>query len=393
MGAYDGAEVCELVGSFLLSLIAKKYKKADIGLYRDDGLAIFKNTSGPVNERIKKDFQSIFRSKGLEIVIQCNMKVVDYLDVTLNLNDGTHKAFRKPDDETRYIHVESDHPPSITKQLPISIEKRISDLSSSKKMFEQSKQHYQNALNVSGYTYKLEYKPSDTTSVKNRRRKRKVIWFTPPFSKIVETNIGRKFLNLLKKHFPKTHKFHKLFNKNNVKISYGCMPNMNSTINAHNKKILVENTTLARSTCNCNNPDLCPLDGECTTPNVLYEAELDSNLEHYKKKIYIGITEPKFKARYGNHKTSFSNVSYKNETELSKEVWKIKENGGDFYIKWRIINQFPGFNPSSGKCALCLNEKLAILQYKGDNLLNKRSEIVSTCRHKAKFKLEIFDVK
>ena len=90
MGAYDGAEVCELVGTFLLSLIAEKYKKTDIGLYRDDGLAIFKHTSGSENERIKKDFQSIFRSKGLEIVIQCNMKVVDYLDVTLNLNDGTN---------------------------------------------------------------------------------------------------------------------------------------------------------------------------------------------------------------------------------------------------------------------------------------------------------------
>ena len=66
MGAYDGAEVCELVGTFLLSLIAEKYNKTDIGLYRDDGLAIFKHTSGPENERIKKDFQSIFRSKGLE---------------------------------------------------------------------------------------------------------------------------------------------------------------------------------------------------------------------------------------------------------------------------------------------------------------------------------------
>ena len=87
MGAYDGAEVCELVGTYLLSLIAEKYNKNDIGLYRDEGLAIFKNTSGPKNEKIKKVFQRIFKSKGLDIVIQCNMKVVDYLDVMLNFTN------------------------------------------------------------------------------------------------------------------------------------------------------------------------------------------------------------------------------------------------------------------------------------------------------------------
>ena len=56
MGAFDGAEICELVGTYLLSILAEKYPKEDIGLYRDDGLAVFKNKSGPQLERIKKDF-------------------------------------------------------------------------------------------------------------------------------------------------------------------------------------------------------------------------------------------------------------------------------------------------------------------------------------------------
>ena len=47
MGAYDGAEVCELVGTFLLYKLSLKHNKNKIGLYRDDGLAIFKNISGP----------------------------------------------------------------------------------------------------------------------------------------------------------------------------------------------------------------------------------------------------------------------------------------------------------------------------------------------------------
>ena len=90
MGAFDGAEICELVGTFIIDIIGTKYKKEDVGLYRDDGLAVFKNLSGPENERIKKDFQKIFKENGLDIIIQCNMKIVDYLDLTLNLNVCPH---------------------------------------------------------------------------------------------------------------------------------------------------------------------------------------------------------------------------------------------------------------------------------------------------------------
>ena len=66
MGTYDGAKVCELVGIFVLNKISEKYDKNDIGLFRDDGLAIFKNISGPKPERIKKNFQSLFKKYGLE---------------------------------------------------------------------------------------------------------------------------------------------------------------------------------------------------------------------------------------------------------------------------------------------------------------------------------------
>ena len=90
MGAYDGAEVCELVGIFRLNKISEKYDKNDIGLYKDDNLAVFKNISGPESERIKKNFQSLFKKYGGEI-IACNKKVIDYLDVTFNLKDGTYK--------------------------------------------------------------------------------------------------------------------------------------------------------------------------------------------------------------------------------------------------------------------------------------------------------------
>ena len=61
MAAYDGAEVCELASSFLLYALSLKYNKTNIGLYRDDGLAVFRNVSGPHCEKIKMEFQKLFQ--------------------------------------------------------------------------------------------------------------------------------------------------------------------------------------------------------------------------------------------------------------------------------------------------------------------------------------------
>ena len=122
MGAYDGTEVCELVGSFLLYALSLKYNKTNIGLYRNDGLAVFRNVSGLHCKKIKNEFQKPFRQHGLKLIIKCNLKIVDFLGVTLNLTDSTDKPYHKPNDEICYINMESNHPPSTTKQLTISIE-------------------------------------------------------------------------------------------------------------------------------------------------------------------------------------------------------------------------------------------------------------------------------
>ena len=139
MGKYDGAEVYEVVGSFLLHQLSNKYNKKDIGL------AVFKNKRGPKAERIKRDFQKVFREKDLNIVIKCNPKLVDYLDFTLNILNNTYKPFSKPNNEINYIHKESNHPPSIIKQIPFSIKSRLSSLSSNEKIFYESTPIYQEA--------------------------------------------------------------------------------------------------------------------------------------------------------------------------------------------------------------------------------------------------------
>ena len=99
MEAFDGAEIFEAVGNFLLYQLSKKYNEKDIGLYRDDGLAMFKNVSGSKAEKIQKGIQKLFKDNHLNITIQCNPKIVDYLDVTFNLSNATYRAFCNPNNE------------------------------------------------------------------------------------------------------------------------------------------------------------------------------------------------------------------------------------------------------------------------------------------------------
>ena len=141
MRAYDGAEVCELVGIYLLYELSKLYEKKDIGLYRDDRLAVSKNKSGPESEKIKKLIQSIFRENELKITTRYNLKIVDYLDVIFNLAYSSYRPFNKTSNEINYIHKQSNHPLSIIKQLPLSVERGLSKLSSNEKIFSDSIPH------------------------------------------------------------------------------------------------------------------------------------------------------------------------------------------------------------------------------------------------------------
>ena len=199
MGAYDGAEVCELMGTYMLNVLSKTYSKNNFGLYRDDGLAVLENKSGPQSEQVKKNFQKMFKEHGLDIIILCNMKVVNYLDVPLNLNDGTYKPYTKPNNEIKYIHKNSNHPRSVIRKIPLFIESRLSTLSFNKKMFQEAVPSYQKALQNSSYRHTLTYKrpKNDNNNINinkiKRNRKRQIIWFNPPFSLKMKTKIGKLF--------------------------------------------------------------------------------------------------------------------------------------------------------------------------------------------------------
>ena len=53
-------------------------------------------------------FQKILQEKDLDIIIQCNLKTTNYLDITPNLNDDSYHPYRKPNGETNYIHSNSE---------------------------------------------------------------------------------------------------------------------------------------------------------------------------------------------------------------------------------------------------------------------------------------------
>jgi hypothetical protein len=67
MGSFDGAEICELVGLFILNNLGKRFGKENIGLYRDDGLAIIKSKSARLLDKTRKELHKIFDLKILII--------------------------------------------------------------------------------------------------------------------------------------------------------------------------------------------------------------------------------------------------------------------------------------------------------------------------------------
>ena len=301
----------------------------------------------------------------------------------MNLEEDTYRPFIKPNDTPLYVHRLSCHPPAVTKNIPDAVNRRLSALSSNQRMFESVAPTYQEALQKSGYDFELNFTPTkENTPKPNRTRKRNTLWFNPPYSTAVKTNIGAKFLKLVDQHFGPDHPLRKILNRNTVKVSYRCTSNLATIISGHNAKILREtvNPPPEERKCSCPKGATCPLSGQCLETEIVYQATVthaggpDEN--------YIGLTAPNFKSRLGNHRKSFNHLRYEKDSELSKHVWTIKRKDEDYDIKWKIIEKSKSFNPVTNICNLCTTEKFHIIFNPEQGSLNKRDEIKSHCRHK-----------
>ena len=376
MGSYDGCELCELVGLHILKEMTDTFPNLNFGLYRDDGLGVYHRLDGPKTARLEKDIIALFKSFGLKITIDMRMTVVNFLDVTLNLHEDTYAPFRKPNDNPQYIHNQSNHPRCVIKQVPVSVQKRLNNISSTEEIFNIAKKDYEKALKESGHKCQLTYEQKDDQRNSTRRKKRKrrdEIWFNPPFNKEVKTNIGRQFLRLIDKNFPIGNPLSKILNRKTIKISYSCTDNVEHIIARHNKKILSEPRPNQREKeCSCRDKKACPVQNKCLTESVVYKATLETA-------EYIGVTDNSFKTRYTNHKASFQSDDRKSATTLAAYVHNRGLNP-DPTIKWEIVQTCPKYEPGHLTCSLCLSEKFHIVQNMNNTRsLNKRTDIGNKC--------------
>ena len=387
MGAYDVAEICELVGNVLLYSINKIVDPSSHGLYDNDGLIIVDKSTPKKCDGISKGLHRLFGEFGFKLDTQTDLKIADYLDVTLNLYNGTVSPFRKRNQDLRYVDRGSNHPIQVFKHIPKGIEHRLSNNSSNKEIFERSKQEYEETLKKilknDGYRIKLEYRDRERSNTQKRRnRPRKILWFSPPDNMEVVNNLGKEFFKLLKRNFPSGNPLYKIFNKNCVKLSYSCMPNINGIINKSNIAKLSKEKNKVIAKCNCRDKVRCPLEGKCKQEYVVYKVEVYSYPSNDRnKKVYFRSIQGEFKARYYNHKTSFSQEKYMHSTTLSSYVWEVKDKKGiDPILKWEVIKKCHKYRAGDRDCMLCVEEKIA--SCKSRDMLNQRSEVLDSCKHK-----------
>ena len=108
LGSFDGAEVCELVGLFILNSLQKLFRE-NVRLHREDGLAALNTKYGRLCDKARKDLSHTFNEFGLSITAVPNQTSTNFLVVTFDLTNGTYKAYRKLNDKPLYINLSSSH--------------------------------------------------------------------------------------------------------------------------------------------------------------------------------------------------------------------------------------------------------------------------------------------
>ena len=125
---------------------------------------------------------------------------------------------------------------------------------------------------------------------------------------------------------------------------------------------------------------------------VVYQAEVTSDtpasVEKEKTMRYIGLTEGPLKKRYTSHKSDMTTKNARSGTTLSRHVWELKDQNIPFSISWSIKERCKPYIAGAEDCNLCIAEKVHILEAEPKTSLNSRSEMLTMCRHKAKFLLK-----
>ena len=268
--------------------------------------------------------------------------MVCFLGLVFDLKNNCFKPYMKENAKLKYVSHGSNHPAIVLENIPYNINKRLSTISSSKECFKKDICLYQKAISDAGYKYELKYEKvfqkrpkqycgrSNENNVQfNQVKKNQVVWFNPPFNLYCGTNVGMIFRDLIQKHFSGGDDLSKLFNKNRLKISYSCLPNIACKISAHNKFLLSGKAkiTTSEKICNCQKSRICPLKGNCVVENSVYRAQVLKEGQTEKEgNMYVGLHTGLFKLRLANHEQSFK-VRSKAKCELGKYICKLKDRG------------------------------------------------------------------
>ena len=119
-------------------------------------------------DKIRKKLHKVFNDIGLTITVETTLSKVNFLDVTFDLNTGTHETYSKSNDLPLYVHTESNHPPNVINNIPLAVNKRLASLSSNKHLFDKHKSAYQHALYSSKHKHKLSYSDQSLNKMKER---------------------------------------------------------------------------------------------------------------------------------------------------------------------------------------------------------------------------------
>ena len=169
-----------------------------------------------------------------------------------------------------------------------------------------------------------------------------------------------------------------------MKVSYCCTQNVGNIIKSHDKKM--NNSSIHHAQpCNCRKKEDCPSEGKCRTENITYKCIVSTS--RHPDKAYLETAEGDFKKRYYNHISSFKNKTKINKTTLAKYFRELKQKHNITpTLIWYFVKSVPSYSNITKICMLCLHEEFEILTTPNqDELLSKRSELVSNCCHVNKY--------
>ena len=133
MAGYDSSQIADLVGLYILNMLTRSISRQQLGLIPDDGLLYIPNNNRSLCSSIQKMIIRAFKFLGLKIEMLSNIKIVNFLDVILDLSNNSYKPFIKTNPNSSYININSNHPKNIIKQVPKAVNLRICKLSANEK--------------------------------------------------------------------------------------------------------------------------------------------------------------------------------------------------------------------------------------------------------------------